>query len=135
MNQVIIMGRLTRDPEYKTSNDGTAYATYGVAVQRAGSEDKADFFDCITYKAGADFAQTYLHKGMKMLLVGELHHDRYTTQDGQSHDSFKIVVRSHEFAEPKAKNEPNPVPKQKKQKDDGFLNIPDGVDETGLPWS
>ena len=104
MNLVIIMGRLTKDPETRT-NSGTTVSRYTLAVDRrfksSKSEQTADFINCIAFGRQAEFAEQYLHKGTKMLITGRIQTGSYTNKDGQRVYTTEVVVDSAEFAESK----------------------------------
>ena len=149
MNKVILMGRLTRDPEVRYSqNDNTmAIARYSLAVDRrvsrnnqgGGDQQTADFINCVAFGRQGEFAEKYLHKGMKIAIEGRIQTGSYTNKDGQKVYTTDIVVENHEFCESKNANgggytpaagnasEAAPMPA-----DDGFMNIPESVEE--LPF-
>ena len=134
MNNVVMMGRLTKEPEVRMSNSGKMIARYSLAVpkrfKKEGEKD-ADFFDCITFGGGAEFAEKYLRKGTKIVIVGELHNNVYTNKDGVEVRREQIVVTQHEFAESKA-----PQEKQEEKAvntNDDFMKVPDSIDEE-LPF-
>lgn len=137
MNKVILMGRLTREPEvrYGQGDNPTAVARYTLAVnrkyQREG-EPKADFINCVAFGKYGEWTEKYLHQGMKVAVTGRLQTGSYTNKDGQKVYTTDLVVEENEFAESKTTNEghhgtPSPV-------GDGFMNIPDDIDE-GLPFN
>ena len=137
MNKVILMGRLTRDPEirYSTGERPTAIARYTLAVNRLtksrrDGEPEADFIRCVAFGKPAEFAEQYLHKGIKIAVIGRIQTGSYTNQDGQKVYTTDVVVESQEFCESKSASSPsyNPVP------DNGFMDIPDGIDEE-LPFN
>ncbi len=149
MNKVILMGRLTRDPEVRYSqNDNTmAIARYSLAVDRrggrnnqGGDQQTADFINCVAFGRQGEFAEKYLHKGMKIAIEGRIQTGSYTNKDGQKVYTTDIVVDNHEFCESKNANgggfEPaqasgGPAPAAAPA-DDGFMNIPESVEE--LPF-
>lgn len=158
MNKVILMGRLTRDPEVRYSQGAsqTAVARFSVAVDRRfkrEGEPDADFFNCTAFGKQAEFVERYLHKGIKILLSGRVQNDNYTNKDGQMVYSVRIMVDEIEFAESKNASGGNaggfnnggnynnggyagggnnaPAPSGA---GDGFMNIPDGIDEE-LPFN
>ena len=149
MNKVILMGRLTRDPEVRYSQGAsqTAVARFSVAVDRRfkrEGEPDADFFNCTAFGKQAEFVERYLHKGIKIVLSGRVQNDNYTNKDGQMVYSVRIMVDEIEFAESKNASgnggggdnggfRPSaaPVPSAAA---DGFMNIPDGIDEE-LPFN
>lgn len=105
MNKVILMGRLTRDPEvrYSQGEQATAVARYTLAVDRRGrnQENSADFIQCVAFGKAAEFAERYLHKGTKIVLTGRIQTGSYTNKDGQRVYTTDIVVEDQEFAESK----------------------------------
>ncbi len=143
MNKSILMGRLTRDPEvrYSSGDNPTAVARYTLAVdrryQREG-EPNADFIPCVVFGKGAELAEKYFRKGIKVLVIGRIETGKYTNQEGQTVYTTKVIVEEQEFAESKAASErsqqadsSNPMPSNA---GDGFMNIPDGIDEE-LPFN
>ncbi len=149
MNKVILMGRLTRDPEvrYSQGANQTAIARFSVAVDRRFKRDgepTADFFNCTSFGRQAEFVEKYLHKGTKVVLSGRVQNDNYTNREGQMVYSVQIMVEDIEFAESKnasgggneggygnGGNAGAPAPSGA---GDGFMNIPDGIDEE-LPFN
>ena len=158
MNKVILMGRLTRDPEvrYSAGENSTAVARYTLAVDRRfrrnnDGEQTADFIGCVAFGRSAEFAEKYFHKGIRIVITGRIQTGSYTNKDGVRVYTTDIVVEEQEFAESKAASDRNssdfaannnygggyqqsgrPVPSQAPS--DGFMNIPDGIDEE-LPFS
>lgn len=133
MNKIVLLGRLTRDPEVRYSND-KAVANYSLAVDRRYKQDgqpTADFFNCTVFGKSAEFAEKYFRQGTKILVSGRLQNDNYTNKDGQKVYSVKVMVEEQEFAESKRSSEDAP---QASVDSDGFMNIPDGVD-TELPFA
>lgn len=141
MNKVILMGRLTKDPEvrYSQGNNPMAIARYTLAVDRKfkrEGEPNADFINCIAFGKNGEFAEKYLHKGIKIAIEGRWQSGSYTNRDGQKVYTNDCVVESCEFAESKnasQQNEQNSRP-QPSNSGDGFMNIPDGIDEE-LPFN
>lgn len=114
MNKVIMMGRLTRDPEVRYTNDNKAVANFTLAVDRRFKRDgdpDADFFFCTAFGKIAEFAEKYLKKGTKIVLDGHLQNDTYTDKEGQKKTTTKIIVDSCEFAESKASQSNDTAPK------------------------
>lgn len=105
MNNVVLIGRLTADPEVKDygkgKNAGTV-ANYTLAVDRAGSED-ADFIRCCAFNGGAEFAEKYLTKGMKIAVRGEIRTGSYENKNGDKVYTTEVIVNQHEFCESKKK--------------------------------
>lgn len=145
MNKVILMGRLTRDPDIRYSQgDGTAIARYTLAVNRRRRSDdgqqSADFISCVAFGKGAEFAEKYLYKGTKILVSGRIQTGSYTNRDGNKVYTTDVFIEEQEFAESKAANDgyaaaaqqaPAPAPAQ--NYDDQFMNIPDDLEEE-LPF-
>ena len=139
MNKVILMGRLTKDPEvrYSQGNNPMAIARYTLAVDRKfkrNGEPNADFINCIAFGKNGEFAEKYLHKGIKILVEGRWQSGSYTNRDGQKVYTNDCVVESCEFAESKNASQserPKPMPQTDS---DGFMSIPDGIDEE-LPFN
>ena len=140
MNKVILMGRLTRDPDirYSTGESATAVARYTLAVDRRfrrDGEQTADFIGCVAFGRNAEFAEKYLHQGTKIVAVGRIQTGSYTNRDGQKVYTTDVVVEEQEFAENKASGT-NQSAQQANNPDsaDGFMNIPDGIEEE-LPFN
>lgn len=138
MNKVILMGRLTRDPEIRYSQaNNIPIATYTLAVDRPkrnGSDGPtADFIRCISFQKSAEFAEQYLYKGIKIAVTGRIQTGSYTNRDGQKVYTTDIVVENQEFAESRRSAAPAPEGSPS-QFSDGYMNIPDGIDD-GLPFN
>lgn len=134
MNKVILIGRLTSDPDvrYSQSHEPIAIARYTLAVNRRFKKDgepEADFIRCVAFGKQGEFAEKYLRKGMKIAVAGRIQTGSYTNQEGQIVYTTDIVVEEHEFCESKGSEAPKP-----QTYEDGFMNIPDGIDEE-LPFS
>ena len=133
MNKVILAGRFTRDPEVRYTNDGTSIARFSIAVNRRfvkeGSDQKADFLNCIAFGKSAEFIEKYFSKGMKADLSGRIQTGSYTNRDGQK--VTDIVVEEIEFGESKGSNQSQQKPEtpHPETDPDGFMSIPDGIDE------
>ncbi len=162
MNKVILMGRLTRDPEvrYSQGATATAVARFSVAVDRRfkrEGEPDADFFNCTCFGKQAEFVEKYLHKGTKVVLTGRIQNDNYTNKEGQMVYSVRVMVEEIEFAESKnaaggngdngynggnygnnnyGNNNSNGGSAQAPAGGvgDGFINLPNGIDED-LPFN
>ena len=132
MNKVILIGRLTRDPEIRTAQDGLTIARYSLAIDRQTKEKQADFFRCVTFGKNAEFVERYLKKGTKVAVTGRLQSGSYTDRDGRKVYTVEVVTENHEFVESKAAAERNE--QQIETSADEFMNIPDGIDEE-LPLS
>lgn len=123
MNSVVLMGRLTRDPETRYSQGGTGVSRYTLAVDRRYKRDgepTADFINCVAFGKGAEFAEKYLKKGTRLCVNGHIQTGSYVNKDGNKVYTTEVVVDGHEFAESKGKTE---------QKEDEFVNVPDGIEE------
>lgn len=136
MNKVILMGRLTRDPDMRISQgDNTlTIAKFSIAVDRRfqkNGEKETDFFNCVAFGKLADFVDRYLKQGTKILLTGRVENNNYTNKEGQKVYSVNIMADEIEFAESK-NNQDRPTPKAADA--DGFMNIPDAIDEE-LPFN
>lgn len=137
MNHVTIIARLTKDPEIRYSNgeNATAFGSYTLAVDRPtakGKESITDFINCKVIGRPAEFADRYLRKGMKIAIEGRIQVDNYKDKDGNNRSTTYVQVSSHEFCESKQNNEP--APERRASAGDGFMNIPDGIDEE-LPFN
>ena len=145
MNMVILMGRRTRDPEmrYAQNENGTAVARYTLAVDRRSKKDgnqDADFIGCVVFGKGAEFAEKYLAKGTKIVITGRIQTGSYTDREtGKKVYTTDVIVEEQEFAESKAASQSNGGGYQNAGSNnstsgDGFMNIPDGIDEE-LPFN
>ena len=143
MNKVILMGRLTREPEirYSQGDNAMAIARYTLAVDRRYKKDgeqTADFINCISFGKIAEFAEKYLHQGTKIVVAGRIQTGSYTNKDGQKVYTTDVVVEETEFAESKSsqstgEQQGRPTPAQADA--DGFINVPDNVEDEGLPFN
>ncbi|MCI6997754.1 MAG: single-stranded DNA-binding protein [Eubacterium sp.] len=159
MNKVILMGRLTRDPEvrYSTGNNPLAIARYTLAVDRRFKRDgeaEADFISCVSFGKTAEFAEKYYRQGLKIVVSGRIQTGSYTNREGQKVYTTEVVVEEQEFAESKSasqgsggntsNNRGNNTTNHSSNNGsnsssdpypaDGFMNIPDGIDEE-LPFN
>lgn len=141
MNKVILVGRFTRDPEirYSTGENATATARFSVAVNRrfknAEGNYDADFINCVAFGKTAEFIEKYFRKGMAIGLTGRIQTGSYTNKDGQKVYTTDVVVEETEFVESKGGNTDNATPSRPAPSNgDGFMNIPDGIDEE-LPFN
>ena len=138
MNKVILMGRLTRDPEvrYSQTDSNMAIARFSLAVDRRykkqGDETTADFFNCTAFGKQGEFVEKYLKKGTKIVVTGRIQNDNYTNKEGQKVYSVQIMVEEIEFAESKAAGQG--AQNNDSMPSDGFMNIPDGI-ENELPFN
>ena len=147
MNKVILMGRLTRDPEvrYSAGENALAIARYTLAVDRRFRRDgeaTADFISCVVFGRGAEFAEKYFHQGIRIVVSGRIQTGSYTNKDGQRVYTTDVVAENVEFAESKNASTggdnsgftPSDRPSPSSAAGDGFMNIPDGIDEE-LPFN
>ena len=152
MNKVVLVGRLTRDPEvrYSQGDNATAVARYTLAVDRRfrrDGEPTADFIPCVVFGRSGEFAEKYFRQGLKVIVTGRIQTGSYTNKEGQKIYTTDVVVEDQEFAESKAVSDanagsfraaaPSPAPAPAtpvSDAGDGFMNIPDGIDEE-LPFN
>ena len=146
MNKTILMGRLTRDPEvrYSAGENAMAIARFTLAVNRRfrrDGEQNADFISCVAFGKTAEFIEKYITQGRQICISGRIQTGSYTNKDGQKVYTTEVVVENQEFAESKAASENNagfaPQPAAAAPTapaGDGFMNIPDGIDEE-LPFN
>lgn len=144
MNKVVLMGRLTKSPEiHYAQGSGTTVARYTLAVNRPyrnnGEEQQADFIRCVCFDKTAEFAEKYLHKGIKIAITGHIQTGSFINRDGQTVYTTDVVVESHEFCESKSKSCNNgsgnySQPDYDPTNANGFMNVPDGIDDE-LPFA
>ncbi len=149
MNKVILMGRLTRDPEvrYSQGANSMAIARYTLAVDRRFRRDgeaTADFINCVAFGKQAEHAERYYRQGLRVTICGRIQTGSYTNRDGVKVYTTDVVVEEQEFAESKSSSDSNmggyraaapaPAPAPISDAGDGFMNIPDGIDEE-LPFN
>lgn len=141
MNKVILMGRLTADPQvsYSTKNSDMAIARYTLAVDRRMAKkeegkDNTDFIRCVAFGKSAEWCEKYFHMGQRVLVEGRLRVTRYEDkEDGKTKYSTDVIIDTQEFADSKQTGNNN-----KSQDDsvmDGFMNIPEGIDDEELPFN
>ena len=150
MNKVILMGRLTRDPEvrYSSGERSMAIARYTLAVDRRGrrsegSEQTADFIPCVAFDKSGEFAEKYFRQGMRVLISGRIQTGSYTNKEGQKVYTTEIIIEDQEFADSKNSSGGSTSsgynesfrPSPENASSEGFMNIPDGVDDEGLPFN
>ena len=141
MNQIILMGRLTKSPEirYSRGANQTMVASFSLAVDRRFRRDggpEADFFNCAAFGKQAEFVEKYLQKGVKILLSGRMENNDYTNKDGQRVRSYQIMTESIEFAESKRATEEAQEERRRRveQPKDDFINV-DNLGDDELPWT
>lgn len=148
INKVILVGRLTRDPEVTHLASGEnqlCISRYTLAVDRRfkrDGEQPADFIKCVSFGKTAEFAEKYFRQGTKIVAEGRIQTGSYQDKDGKTIFTTEVVVESQEFAESKSTAQQNGVSVTPVQQtftqpssDDGFMTIPDNVDDSGLPFN
>ncbi len=142
MNKVILMGRLTRDPDIRTTQgeNATCVSRYTLAVDRRfkkdGADQTADFISCVAFGKTAEFMEKYTHKGTKLVVSGRIQTGSYTNKDGQKVYTTDVVTDEVEFAESKKADSSSQSSGDASAETDGdgFMNVPDGIDEE-LPFA
>ena len=140
MNKVIEIGRLTKDPDVRYSNGAngsTAVARYTLAVDRKYKQEgqpSADFINCIAFGKLGEFAEKYLHKGVKISIVGRIQTGSYKNKEGNTIYTTDVVVEEQEFCESKSSNQPQGNDRPQASSD-GFMSIPDNLEDDGLPFN
>lgn len=135
MNKVILMGRLTSDPEIRYTQNKLAIARYTLAVDRKGhTENTADFIRCVAFDHAAEFAEKYFKQGTKIIITGRIQTGSYTNKDGQKVYITEVVTEEQEFAESKSASKPKQQ-ETSSANPNGFMNIPDGVEDEDLPFN
>lgn len=131
MNKVILIGRLTRDPDVRYGGaNNSCVCRYSLAVDRRFKQDNqptVDFINCVAFGKSGEFAEKYFHKGAKIGIVGRMQTGSYTNKDGQKVSTTDIVVEEQDFAESKASKANQSA--QKPTSSDGFMSIPDNIVE------
>ncbi|GLC83089.1 single-stranded DNA-binding protein [Lacrimispora brassicae] len=143
MNRVILMGRLTRDPDVKYSQGERTMAVtrYTLAVDRRGrrnqegNEQTADFINCVAFDRTGEFAEKYFHQGMRILISGRIQTGSYTNKEGVKVYTTDIIVEEQEFADRKNTSSDNSRPAPSGGAGDGFMNMSEGVDDPDLPFN
>ena len=146
MNRVILMGRLTRDPEvrYSQGERSMAIARYTLAVDRRGrrgqdgNDQTADFINCVAFDRAGEFAEKYFRQGLRVLVSGRIQTGSYTNKEGQKVHTTDVIAEDQEFADGKSsagRNQQDGRQAPSGAIGDGFMNIPDGVEDEGLPFN
>lgn len=144
MNKVILMGRLTRDPEvrYSQGERSMAIARYSLAIDRKWlkgdeNEQKADFINCVAFDKAGEFAERYFRQGMRVLVSGRIQTGSYTNKDGIKVYTTDVVIEDQEFADSKQAGDGSQTHSRPEPSSvgEGFMNIPDGVDNDELPFN
>lgn len=143
MNKVVLVGRLTKEPEirYTQGDNPMAIARYTLAVDRRfkrEGEPTADFINCVAFGKSGEFAEKYFRKGLRIAISGRITTGSFTNKDGVKVYTTEVTVEEQEFAESKAEqaqNSGNSAVSRPATSDDGFMNIPDNVDDSELPFN
>ncbi|KJJ77632.1 single-stranded DNA-binding protein [Clostridium sp. FS41] len=142
MNSAQLVGRLTRDPEVRYSDGGTTVARFTLAVDRRFKKDggdDADFINCVAFGKTAEFLEKWFRKGQRLGLTGRIQTGSYVNQEGTKVYTTEVVVENVEFVESKGASAGDGGPQQRPAPTsaigDGFMNIPDGVEDDGLPFN
>ncbi len=138
MNKVILMGRLVKDPDirYSQGANTTCVARYTLAVDRKFKQEgqpDCDFIKCIAFGKLGEFAEKYLHKGVKIAVTGRIQTGSYKNKDGNTVYTTDVVVEEQEFCESKSQSnsQPQPAPSN----DNSWMSIPDNLDDSSLPFN
>ncbi|WP_312427793.1 single-stranded DNA-binding protein [Lacrimispora sp.] len=142
MNRVILMGRLTRDPEvrYSQGERVMAVARYTLAIDRRvrrnqdGNEQTADFINCVAFDKAGEFAEKYFRQGMRILVSGRIQTGSYTNKDGNKVYTTDIILDEQDFADSKNVSYDNSRPESSNVVEGSFMNIPDGIADPDLPF-
>ena len=145
MNKVILMGRLTRDPDMRvtTGENAMTISRYTLAADRRTrttdtNESTADFITCVAFGKAAEFAEKYFHQGMRVLITGRIQTGSYTNKDGNKVYTTDVIVEEQEFADSKAAGQTGsagiPVSRPELTTEDGFMQLPAGIDDDGIPF-
>lgn len=150
MNKVILMGRLVRDPEvrYTQAENPMAVSRYTLAIDRRGIKKKegdqkpeTDFINCIAFGKSGEFAEKYFHRGLRVLVSGRIQTGSYVNKDGNKVYTTDVIVEEQEFADSKNQNAENGGAGNNQQgtgsaaSGDGFMDIPNGDEDEGLPFN
>lgn len=139
MNQVVLMGRLTRDPDVRyttnTQNEQLCIARYTLAVDRRGKDNGTDFISCVAFGKAAEFVEKYLHQGTKMVVTGRLQTGSYTNKEGNKVYTTDVVIEGQEFAESKKSEsaQDEKAQEEAQNSEEGFMSIPEGATDD-LPF-
>ena len=128
MNKLILMGRLTADPEVRYTQDSKAVASFNFAVNRRFDKENSDFFRCVAFGKTAEGIEKMVKKGTKLVVAGSIQNNNYTDKNGVKRYEMQVIVDEFEFCESKGVSATNT-----QASPDGFMDIPDGIDEE-LPF-
>lgn len=137
MNSVQLIGRMTRNPEVRYTGQGMAHARFTLAVDRRFKKDgekSADFISCVAFGKTAEFIEKYFHKGTKMGMQGRIQTASYTNQEGNTIYTTDVICENIEFVESK-KDDQAAGGEQQAASPDGFMSIPESMDDDNLPFS
>ena len=140
LNTVVIMGRLTADPELRTTTSGLSVTSFTVAVDRKGTEKKTDFIDCTAWRKTADFVSTYFKKGQMIAVEGSIQTDNFTDKDGNKRKSVQVTVENVSFCGSKNESQDKPQNAEPTVETPSFSVLPDSSasfsadDDEGLPF-
>ena len=142
MNSVQLVGRLTRDPDVKYSEGGSTVARFTLAIDRRFKKeggDSADFISCVAFGKAAEFLEKRFRKGQRLGLTGRIQTGSYTNQEGNKIYTTDVIAENVEFVESKGTSAGDGGSQQRPEPanaiGDGFMNIPDGVEDEGLPFN
>ena len=130
MNNVSLVGRLTRDPEIKATNSGSSYARFSIAVDRRGKDAGTDFINIVAFGKTSEFIERYFRKGQRIGINGRIQTGSYEGKDGKKVYTFDVIAENVEFVESKSASA-SATPANA----DGFVNVPDGLEDDGLPFN
>lgn len=146
MNVALLCGNVTRDPDVRETQSGMKIARYTIAINRRGKNDDADFIQCTVFDRGAEFAEKYVRKGTRLIVRGHIQTGSYTDRDGKKIYTTDVIVDDQEFACPKQSAETDDEKDDRRRrefdksnkaedKSDGFMPIPDDLEDDGLPFA
>lgn len=141
MNKVILMGRLARDPEvrYSLGERSIAIARYTLAIDRRKTQQNtdpgADFINCVAFDHAGEFAEKYFRQGLRVLVSGHLQTGSYVNRDGQKVYTTDVIIESQEFADGKRDGSGNSPRSDESRSGDDFMDVPEGVEDEGLPFN
>jgi len=138
MNKTILIGRSTKDADVRYSQGGAAVARISLAVDRKFKQEgqpTADFINCIAFGKTAEVIEKYVTKGTKIAVVGHIQTGSYTNKDGQKVYTTDVIIDEMEFCESRSSQQNNSQPAPAPNGDMGFMNIPDNLDDSSLPFN
>lgn len=141
MNQIILLGNITRNPEIIINQDGRKYAKYDIAVNRSfktANGQETDFFHCVSFGKQADFLEKYFQKGSRILVVGKAQNNNYTNKNGEKVYSYQVITEKVEFGDTKRAIPIEATPARETQASnvtEDFTNIEEMVGNSEMPFS